>query len=130
MTLQLVDRSHICPHGIVENLLVNVGDKLVFPADFVICDINENEEVLIILGRLFLRMGRALIDVLKGEVTLRVNEIEVTFNVCSALKHKNDDKCYEIETFENLTNREIGNMLTNYPIVTALNFDDDYLSDE
>ena len=39
-----------------------------------------------ILGRPFLALGRALIDVQKGEFRLRVQEEEVTFNVFNTTK--------------------------------------------
>ncbi|WVZ24189.1 hypothetical protein V8G54_002733 [Vigna mungo] len=52
----------IYPYGIVEDVLVKV-DKLIFPADFVVLNMEEDAKVLIILGRPFLATGRALIDV-------------------------------------------------------------------
>ncbi|XP_020231419.1 uncharacterized protein LOC109811976 [Cajanus cajan] len=41
MTLQLADRSVKYPHGIVEDVLVKV-DRFLFPADFVVMDIEED----------------------------------------------------------------------------------------
>ncbi|XP_022001718.1 uncharacterized protein LOC110899151 [Helianthus annuus] len=73
MTLSLVDRSVKYPRGIVENLLVKV-DKFVFPADFVILDMEADLRVPIILGRPFLRTAKALIDVYDGKITLMVGE--------------------------------------------------------
>ncbi|KAJ8749541.1 hypothetical protein K2173_025736 [Erythroxylum novogranatense] len=78
--LQLADRSIIHPWGILEDVLVKV-DKFIFPADFIVCDIEEDVEVPIILGRPFLATGRVLIDVEKGELTMRVNGEEVTFSI-------------------------------------------------
>jgi len=46
----------------MENLLVKVR-KFIFSADFVILDMGEDEEILIILGRPFLYTGWDLIDV-------------------------------------------------------------------
>ncbi|KAL8104388.1 hypothetical protein AgCh_028553 [Apium graveolens] len=62
MSLQLVDRSITYLRGIVEDVLVKV-DKLIFPADFVILDFEEDKKIPIILGRPFLATGRTLIDV-------------------------------------------------------------------
>ena len=62
ITLQLADQSLTRPCGIIEDVLVKV-DKFIFPADFIILDMEEDKEVPIILGRLFLATGRALIDV-------------------------------------------------------------------
>ena len=77
VSLKLADRSLTHSHGIIEDVLVKV-DKFIFPADFIILDMQEDKEVLIILGRPFLAMGRATIDVQKGELRLRVQEEEVT----------------------------------------------------
>ncbi|XP_039131856.1 uncharacterized protein LOC120268593 [Dioscorea cayenensis subsp. rotundata] len=48
MTLQLADRSIRRLHGIAEDMLVTM-EKLVFPLDFVILDIDEDVETLLIL---------------------------------------------------------------------------------
>jgi len=62
ISLQLVDRSITYPRGIVEDVLVKVG-KFIFPADFIVLDMEEDEDMPIILGQPFLATGRALIDV-------------------------------------------------------------------
>ena len=73
MKLQLADRSIAIPRGVLENILVKV-EKFIFPADFVVLDIEEDQKVPIILGRPFLATGGALIDVQKGELTMRVQD--------------------------------------------------------
>lgn len=60
--VHLADKSFIYLRGIMENLLVKVR-KFIFSADFVILDMGEDEEILIILGRPFLYTGWDLIDV-------------------------------------------------------------------
>ncbi|XP_042944980.1 uncharacterized protein LOC122278839, partial [Carya illinoinensis] len=85
ISLQLADRSIKYPRGIIEDVLVKV-DKFIFPADFVVLDMEEDEEVPLILGRPFLATGRALIDVQKGELTLRVNKEEVMFKIYQAMR--------------------------------------------
>ncbi|XP_015949433.1 uncharacterized protein LOC107474321 [Arachis duranensis] len=80
MSLELVDKSLILPKGVIENLLVKV-DKFIFPADFVILDLNEEGGDSIILGRPFLATARAIIDVEHGELTLRVHDERITLNV-------------------------------------------------
>ncbi|GJT61584.1 hypothetical protein Tco_1005117 [Tanacetum coccineum] len=52
-----------------------------FSTDFVVVDFDADLRVLLILGRSFLRTGRALIDVYGEEITLRVNYEAVTFNL-------------------------------------------------
>ena len=49
ITLHLVDHSVIYPRGVIEDLLVKV-DKFIFSTDFVILDMEANEDILIILG--------------------------------------------------------------------------------
>ena len=60
--LQLVDRSLKHPRGVIEDVLVKV-DKFIFPANFIVLDMEEDKEIPIILGRPFLATGRAMIDV-------------------------------------------------------------------
>ena len=62
VTLQLADRSLKHPRGVIEDVLVKV-DKFIFPTNFIVLDIEEDNEIPIILGRQFLAIGRAMIDV-------------------------------------------------------------------
>ncbi|GJY17070.1 reverse transcriptase domain-containing protein [Tanacetum coccineum] len=80
MTLKLTDRSITQPIGIAEDVDVKVGN-FQFPADFVVVDFDADPRVTLILGRSFLKTGRALIDVYEGELTLRVGKEAVTFNL-------------------------------------------------
>ncbi|GJT65241.1 reverse transcriptase domain-containing protein [Tanacetum coccineum] len=73
MTLELADRSITRPKGVAEDVFVKVG-KFHFPTDFVVVDFDADPRVPLILGRSFLRTGRALIDVYGEEITLRVND--------------------------------------------------------
>nr|GFA56308.1 reverse transcriptase domain-containing protein [Tanacetum cinerariifolium] len=66
--------------GVTEDVFVKVG-KFYFPTDFVVFDFEADPRVPLILGRSFLRTGRALIDVFGEEITLRVNDIAITFNL-------------------------------------------------
>nr|GEY41695.1 DNA-directed DNA polymerase [Tanacetum cinerariifolium] len=70
MTLELADRSITRPKGVAEDVFVKVG-KFHFPIDFVVMDFKADPRVPLILGRSFLRTGRALIDVYGEEITLR-----------------------------------------------------------
>ncbi|GJV66848.1 reverse transcriptase domain-containing protein [Tanacetum coccineum] len=70
MTLELADRSITRPKGVAEDVFIKVG-KSHFPTDFVVVDFEADPRVPLILGRSFLRTGRALIDVYEGELILR-----------------------------------------------------------
>ena len=85
ITLQMADRSVSYPVGIVEDILVRVNE-FVFPADFVILDMEEDRKIPLILGRPFLATGKALIDVDNGELTFRFNGESTTFSIYEALK--------------------------------------------
>nr|GFA59479.1 reverse transcriptase domain-containing protein [Tanacetum cinerariifolium] len=68
------------PVGIAEDVYVKVG-SFHFPADFVVVDFVADPRVPLILGRSFLKTGKALIDVFEGELTLRVGKEAITFNL-------------------------------------------------
>ena len=76
----MANRSLTYPWGIIKDVLVKV-DKIFFPVDFVVLDMKDDREIPLILGRPFLAMGRALIDVHSGNLTLRVNDEEVKFSI-------------------------------------------------
>ncbi|GJU01762.1 reverse transcriptase domain-containing protein [Tanacetum coccineum] len=86
MTLELADRSITKPIGIAEDVYLKVG-KFKFLADFVVVDFDADLGVPLILGRSFLKIGRALIDVYKGELTLRVGKEAITFNLDQTLRY-------------------------------------------
>nr|GEX20903.1 retrovirus-related Pol polyprotein from transposon TNT 1-94 [Tanacetum cinerariifolium] len=86
MTLKLVDRSISRPTSFAKDVFVKVG-KFHFSADFVVVDFDADPRVPLILGRSFLKTGRALIDVYAGELTLRVNNEAVTFNLDQTLRY-------------------------------------------
>ena len=61
----------------------------------------EDKEIPIILGRLFLATGRALIDVQKWELRLKIQDEEVKFSVFRAIRRPTeDDSCYRFENIE------------------------------
>nr|GEV07562.1 reverse transcriptase domain-containing protein [Tanacetum cinerariifolium] len=80
MTLELTDRSITHPKRVAEDAFVKVG-KFHFLTDFVVVNFEADPRVPLILGRLFLRIDRALIDVYREEITLHVNDEVVTFNL-------------------------------------------------
>nr|GEU34301.1 reverse transcriptase domain-containing protein [Tanacetum cinerariifolium] len=95
MTLELADRSITRPKGVAEDVFVKVG-KFHYPTDFVVVDFEADPRVPLILGRSFLRTGRALIDVYGEETTLRVNDESVIFNLNQTIRYSltYDDNSY------------------------------------
>nr|GFB47946.1 reverse transcriptase domain-containing protein [Tanacetum cinerariifolium] len=77
MVLEMADRTISKPTGVAENVFVKVG-KFYFLTDFVILDFVADPRVPLILGRPFLSIVHALIDVYEGEITLRHDDQSLT----------------------------------------------------
>ncbi|XP_058753377.1 uncharacterized protein LOC131626574 [Vicia villosa] len=100
MTLQLADKSVTRPSGIAEDVLVKV-DKFLFPIDFVVMDIEEDDDVPLILGRHFMKTARMMIDIDDGLMKVRVQDEEVSFNLFDAMKYpKEKGACFKVDTIE------------------------------
>ncbi|GJY93876.1 reverse transcriptase domain-containing protein [Tanacetum coccineum] len=101
MTLELADRSITHPKGLAEDVYVKVG-KFHFPTDFVVVNFEADPRVPLILGRSFLRTGRALIDVYGEEITLRVDNEAVTFNLDQTTRYSstNDKSVNRIDIID------------------------------
>ena len=86
------------PEGILEYVLIKVG-KFIFPVDFVVMNIEEDKQVPLLLERHFLATGGALIDLKKGELTLRVGDEAVHFHLNQRVKQFGDDNddCNSVE---------------------------------
>ncbi|GJY02791.1 reverse transcriptase domain-containing protein [Tanacetum coccineum] len=116
MTLELADRSITQPIGIAEDVDVKVG-KFQFPADFVVVRLVADPRVPLILGRSFLKTGRALIDVYEGELTLRVGKEAVTFNLDQTSRYSSN---YDDMTANRIDHWKCGNPTPYYdPIVST-----------
>ena len=97
-------------------------DEFIFPADFIILDMEEDKEAPIILGRPFLAIGRAFIDVQNGELELRVQEEEVTFIVFNAIKNPYDnDNCFRVDVIEAIVSNQL---VPLEPLETSLTHED------
>ena len=96
------------PRGVIEDVLVKL-DKLIFPTDFIVLDMEKDREIPIILGKSFLATGKAMIDVQRGELKLRVQGDEVKFSVFDAIQHLTEsDSCFMIETMEAIVSCQSG----------------------
>ncbi|GJT51401.1 reverse transcriptase domain-containing protein [Tanacetum coccineum] len=101
MTLELADRSITYPKGLAEDVFIKIG-KFHFPTDFVVVDFEADPRVPLILRRSFLRTGRALIDVYGEEITLRVDNEAVTFNLDQTTRYSstNDKSVNRIDIID------------------------------
>ncbi|RYR38788.1 hypothetical protein Ahy_A09g043978 [Arachis hypogaea] len=78
--IRLADKTQKQAIGVVENVLVKVGSYYL-STDFVVLEMDENPIYPISRGRPFLATARALIDVERGELVLRIHDEQLTFNV-------------------------------------------------
>ncbi|GJW98574.1 reverse transcriptase domain-containing protein [Tanacetum coccineum] len=102
MTLELADRLISRPIGIAKDVNVKVG-VFQFPADFMVVDFEPDPRVPLILGKCFLKTSRALIDVYEGELTLRVDNEAITYNLDQTLRYSvnyNDMTANRIDVVE------------------------------
>ncbi|KAL5556375.1 hypothetical protein UlMin_038611 [Ulmus minor] len=128
VSLQLADRSIAHPEGKIEDVLVKV-DKFIFPVDFIVLDYEADLEVPIILGRPFLATGRTLIDVQNGELTMRVQDEHVTFNVFQSMKFPSDmEECSVISVADSLVAEQLESCCDD--LLQSSMLDDSNLDDE
>ncbi|GKA49117.1 reverse transcriptase domain-containing protein [Tanacetum coccineum] len=77
--LSLASHSYIHPLGIADDVLVEVAEH-VYPVDFMILDIKENEKRIFILGTPFLITAKAVIKFDNGTITLRSGKSKISFH--------------------------------------------------
>ncbi|KAK4717923.1 hypothetical protein R3W88_016261 [Solanum pinnatisectum] len=85
MRLLMADRIVKRLIGVLQDVLVKL-ESFIFSADFVILDCEVDFKVSIILGRPFLATRRALVNMEKGQMKFRLNNEEVTFNICRSME--------------------------------------------
>ncbi|XP_050914751.1 uncharacterized protein LOC127129643 [Lathyrus oleraceus] len=97
MTLTLVDSSITHPMRIVHDVLVHVNG-LTLSAYFMVIDMKYYSRGSVILGRPFLAIGKAKIDMETGEMTLKFNKGNVVFNAYKWTLYVEDlETCYQLE---------------------------------
>ena len=101
VTIQLADRSVKIPHGIVEDVIIQV-DKFYFPVNFLVLDVepipNAKKQIPMILGRPFLATANVLINCRTGVLELSFGNMNVRLNVFHAANQpSSDDDCYMID---------------------------------
>ncbi|KAL0294594.1 UNVERIFIED_CONTAM: hypothetical protein Sangu_3214800, partial [Sesamum angustifolium] len=100
VVIQLADRSVVYPEGVLEDVLVQVNE-LVFPADFYVLDMREDNSpssTSILLGRPFLKTARTKIDVHAGTLSMEFDGEIIKFNIFDSMRYPKfpaiDDKDY------------------------------------
>ncbi|GKE35778.1 reverse transcriptase domain-containing protein [Tanacetum coccineum] len=84
-------------------MLIEVG-KFIFLADFVILEMEKDNKVPLILGRLFLHTADVVIRVKHKQLNLKVRTERMIFQIDSAMKHSylNDDTCFSIDVIDEI----------------------------
>ncbi|XP_057984621.1 uncharacterized protein LOC131169411 [Hevea brasiliensis] len=120
ISLQLADRSVKYPVGTLENIPIKVG-KFFIPFDFVVLEIEEDIQIPIILRRPFMANAGAIIDVKNGQLTLKVGDEEVEFNLFSAIKHKLErDKCFKVNIIDKQIKEEFHKVHPEDPLEACI----------
>ncbi|GJR78999.1 reverse transcriptase domain-containing protein [Tanacetum coccineum] len=119
MTLELANRDICTPKGIARDIFVSVG-KFIFPTDFVIVDYESDPRVPLILGRPFLRIAHALIDVHEEEMILRDGNKRLILNMrngTSSYSNEPHQESINMIDVYNVSHEEIREDLfaTNHP---------------
>ncbi|GJX11666.1 reverse transcriptase domain-containing protein [Tanacetum coccineum] len=98
MSIRLANHTYQYPMRVTENILVQVG-KFVFPMDFVILQMEEDDKVPLILGRPFLQSADAIIRDKNKELNLGVGDDRITFLIDKAMQqsYSNDDTCFRMD---------------------------------
>nr|GEV78902.1 hypothetical protein [Tanacetum cinerariifolium] len=76
--IELVDRTVKHPKGIAKNVLVGIN-KFVFPIDFIVLNMPKDIKTPLILGRPFLSITHAKINVFKRKIALKVGNDKIVF---------------------------------------------------
>ncbi|XP_042065370.1 uncharacterized protein LOC121808869 [Salvia splendens] len=106
-TLQMADRSVVYPKGIVEDLLIKVGE-FIFPIDFMVLDMEEDKGVPLLLGLPFLATAEANINVKKGELTIFMGEESQTFSHKPRSMDGRTEECKVVRLKHQVTTEEGG----------------------
>ncbi|GKC14547.1 retrovirus-related pol polyprotein from transposon TNT 1-94 [Tanacetum coccineum] len=122
MVIEMANRSMQSPKGIVENVLVKINN-FIFPVDFIILDIIEDDKVLIILGRPMLATAHARIDVFGKKISLEVGSARLNDNSSEIFCNPNSNSSISVDDFverddvwDNQDFKELTNEATKSPV--------------
>ncbi|GKC74148.1 phospholipase-like protein [Tanacetum coccineum] len=84
--VEMANMTKKAPLGIVENIKVKI-DKFLFHYDFLVIDMLEGPNEIMLLGRPFLATIHAQIDVFRREISLGIGEEKVKFDMNGGICH-------------------------------------------
>ncbi|KHN12486.1 hypothetical protein glysoja_027872, partial [Glycine soja] len=98
MTLQLVDRSITRPYGVIEDVLVRVK-HLIFPADFIVIDIEKDVDIPLILP--FMSTISCVVDMGKRKLQMAIEDQQISFDMFHEEKASPDQNvCLKVNVME------------------------------
>ncbi|CAM8966620.1 unnamed protein product [Rhodiola kirilowii] len=113
MVLRLADRSSRFLRGILKDVPVRVGNFYIL-GDFVVLEMEEDNEIPILLGRPFLYTTGAIFDTTKGSITMMVGDEEVEFNLEKAQKGPNSTmSCNYLDLVDSYELYDVPNLIVN-----------------
>ncbi|KAH6781864.1 hypothetical protein C2S51_007157 [Perilla frutescens var. frutescens] len=120
--IQLVDRSNVYPEGLIEDVLVKVGE-LIFRADFYVLDMGNTtpSTSVLVLGRPFMKTARTKINIDEGTLTCELNGQIVVFNIYEAMKYpRNPESVHLVNHCYAQSQAILGRMNNQEPLEWAL----------
>ena len=88
---KFTDHFTMYAYGVTKHVLVTI-EEFRFPVDFLIMDMPEDQETLIVLCRPFLLTSRCNIEMEKGMLTLKFYDDEITLNVLKNKKQEGEKR--------------------------------------
>ena len=114
VTLQLADHSLKYPRGVLEDVLIKVGDLHV-SVDLVILEMEKDTHTPIILRRPFLAIVGCRIDEKNRKLSFDVGNDHVEFNSFKASKFPSiSDECHRSDMIDNLLKEEATDYVSNF----------------
>ena len=92
VTLKLANRTNIHPAGFIEDIPIEVG-RIYIPTNFIVLDMDEDDQVPILLGRPFLATAGAIVDVKGCRIAFRVSDEMIGFGMKTVNKEPFDFSC-------------------------------------
>ena len=114
--LQMVDQTTRKVEGVAKDILIHLKDEYV-PIDFVILDMGDKVEVILILGRPFLHTSRAAIYVEKGRADFHfgMKTVSLLFNGNPRLTKGKQSKP-KTRPEPSLPNKQVWHVKTTTPV--------------
>nr|GEX28627.1 reverse transcriptase domain-containing protein [Tanacetum cinerariifolium] len=114
MSIRLANHTYQYPMGVAENMLVQV-EKFIYPVDFIILQMEEDDKVTLILGRPFLYIVDAIFRVKNKELNLGIGDDRFTFLIDKAMRysHSNDDTCFRMDVIDEVIEEELDALLND-----------------